>query len=104
MAVELTDADFKATIEGSEKPVLVDFWATWCSPCIHQGTIIEKWIQGKEDKVVLAKVNVDQAGATAASFGITAIPTLILFSGGKEVARAVGVQRESDLDAMLEKA
>lgn len=104
MAMELTDADFKTTIEKSDKPVLVDFWATWCSPCIHQGTILEKWIQGKEDRVVLAKVNVDQANATAASFGITAIPTMILFSKGKEVARVVGVQRESDLDAMLEKA
>lgn len=103
MAIELTEADFQTTVESSDKAVLVDFWAAWCGPCRHQGQILEKWAEGK-DKVVVAKVNVDQESAIAAKFGITSIPTLILFSKGAEAARVVGVQRESDLDSMLSKA
>jgi thioredoxin 1 len=104
MAKELTEADFDTTIESSDKPVLVDFWAAWCGPCRHQGQILDKWSTGNEDKVVIAKINVDQENAIAAKFGITSIPTLILFSKGQEVARVVGVTRESDLDAMISKA
>ena len=104
MAQELTDTDFKTTIESSDKPVLVDFWAVWCGPCRHQGMILDKWAEANGENVMLAKVNVDQASAIAAQFGISSIPTLILFSKGNEVARAVGVQRESDLDGILAKA
>ncbi|MBU0755408.1 MAG: thioredoxin [Planctomycetes bacterium] len=103
MAIDLTQADFQSTVEGSDKAVLVDFWAAWCGPCRHQGQILEKWAAQNEDKVIIAKVNVDQENAIAAQFGITSIPTLILFSGGKEAGRVVGVQRESDLDAMVAK-
>lgn len=104
MAIELTAADFQSTLEESDKPVLVDFWAAWCGPCRHQGQIIDKWSGVNDEKVLIAKVNVDQENAIAAQFGITSIPTLILFSKGQEVSRAVGVQRESDLDSMLAKA
>ena len=104
MAIELTQADFQSTLDGSDKPVLVDFWAAWCGPCRHQGQILEKWAADNADKVVIAKVNVDQENAIAAKFGITSIPTLILFSGGKEAGRVVGVQRESDLDTLVSKA
>lgn len=104
MALELTDADFQSTLDGSDKPVLVDFWAVWCAPCRHQGVVLDKWAGPNEDKVTIAKVNVDQANGVATQFGITSIPTIILFNKGKEVARAVGVQRESDLDGMLSKA
>ena len=103
MAIELTAADFQSTLDTSGKPVLVDFWAAWCAPCRHQGQIIDKWAGANDEKVLIAKVNVDQENAIAAQFGITSIPTLILFSQGKEVSRAVGVQRDSDLDSMLAK-
>ena len=66
--------------------------------------LLEKWASANDAKVLIAKVNVDQENAIAAQFGITSIPTLILFSKGNEVGRAVGVQRESDLDDMLAKA
>lgn len=103
MAIELTEADFQSTIESSDKPVLVDFWAAWCGPCKHQAQVLDSWSSGNDEKVIIAKVNVDQANAIAAKFGITSIPTLILFSKGEEVARAVGVQRDSDLDNLLTK-
>ena len=103
MAKELTEADFQTTVETSDKPVLVDFWAAWCGPCRHQSQVLEKWSEQNNDKVLIAKVNVDQENAVAAKFGITSIPTLILFSGGQEISRAVGLQRDSDLDAMLTK-
>ena len=104
MAKELTGAEFESTLKSSDKPVLVDFWAVWCGPCRHQGQILEKWAEGKDDEVLVAKLNVDDENAIAAQFGITSIPTLILFSKGEEVDRAVGVQRESALDTMLTKA
>jgi len=104
MAIELTEADFQTTVDSSDKAILVDFWAAWCGPCRHQSQILEKWASENNDKVVVAKVNVDQENAIAAKFGITSIPTIILFSKGKETARVVGVQRETDLDAMLSKA
>jgi thioredoxin 1 len=104
MAKELTGADFQTTLENSDKPVLVDFWAAWCGPCRLQGQVLDSWSSQNDDKVLIAKLNVDQENAIAAKFGISSIPTLILFSKGKEVARAVGVQREADLDSMLTKA
>ena len=104
MAQELTDADFQSTIENSDKPVLVDFWAVWCGPCRHQSMILDKWAEQNGEKVLLAKLNVDDANAIATQYGVTSIPTLILFSKGKEITRAVGVQRESDLDNLIAKA
>ena len=101
MAIELTEADFQSTLDNSDKPVLVDFWAVWCGPCRHQTQILDSWSGEHPDEVTVAKLNVDQESSIAAKFGITSIPTLILFSKGKEVARRVGVQRDTDLDAML---
>jgi thioredoxin 1 len=65
--------------------------------------ILDKWAEQNGDKVLLAKLNVDDANAIATQFGVTSIPTLILFSKGKEITRAVGVQRESDLDNLIAK-
>jgi thioredoxin len=104
MAKELSGAEFQTTIDNSEIPVLVDFWAEWCGPCRHQSQILGKWGSENESKVMIAKVNVDQENALAAQFGINSIPTLILFSKGKEVGRVVGVQRDTDLDTLLAKA
>jgi len=101
MAIELTDADFQSTIESSDKAVLVDFWAVWCGPCKHQGMILEKWAEQHSEKVVVAKVNVDNENAIASKFGISSIPTLILFSKGKEITRKVGVQSDADLDELV---
>ena len=104
MAKELTEADFQSTIDNHDKPVLVDFWADWCGPCKHQGRVLEGWSAENEDKALVAKIDVEKETALATKFGITSIPTLILFSKGKEVARSVGVQRDTDLDDLVSRA
>ena len=104
MATEIDEAAFEATVLKSPTPVLVDFFATWCAPCMAQGPILEKWAESRQDKVKVVKLNVDNAANTASQFGVMSIPTLIVFKAGKEVARAVGVQQDKSLDALLAKA
>ena len=98
---ELTGTTFQETIANSTKPVLVDFWAPWCGPCQIQGPILEKFQAGHSDEVVVAKVDIDQNQDIAAQLGIMSIPTLILFSGGKEVKRVVGLQTEQALADLI---
>jgi len=104
MAVEIEEAAFEAKVLKSPVPVLVDFFATWCGPCVAQGPILEKWASGHEGRVTVVKLNVDNAPNVASQFGIMSIPTLVLFKSGKEVARAVGLQQDKGLDALLAKA
>jgi thioredoxin 1 len=104
MAQELSESNFDDVVGKSEKPVLVDFYATWCGPCVQQTPILEKWAQANESKVTVAKLNVDEAQQLASKFGVMSIPTLIIFKGGKEKVRAMGLQNDRGLDALLAKA
>ena len=104
MVAELQEQDFEEQVLKASKPVLVDFFATWCGPCLQQAPVLEKWAGANADKVEVAKLNVDSAQAIAAQYGVMSIPTLILFNNGKEAARAVGLQNKTSLDALLEKA
>ena len=82
---------FQKVVLDNSNPVLVDFWATWCMPCRMVAPVIEQ-LAGEYPAVQFAKVDVDQVPEVAQEYGIAAIPTIVLFKGGKEVKRFVGVE------------
>ncbi len=96
MALILTNENFDEVINGT-KPVLVDFWATWCGPCKMLAPTIEELAEELKDEVVVAKLDVDKAQQIAMKYGVMSIPTLVLFNGGKEVKRTVGFQPKAKL-------
>jgi len=100
---ELDDRTFQDAIENADKPILVDFWAPWCAPCLMVSPTVMKVGEKYADKIDVAKVNVDDAGATATALGIRSIPTLMIFSGGEIKERVVGVQDESTLSRLVDK-
>ena len=101
MANAITTADFDGIISGSDKPVLVDFWATWCGPCRALGPIVEQIGEEMADELAVYKCNVDDEGALAQRFGIMSIPTLILFKGGEAVHTMVGSMPKAELVAEI---
>lgn len=88
--LQLTDASFEAMVGGTDLPVVVDCWAEWCGPCKRFAPIFEEAAKTLEPKVRLAKLDVDANPASSTRLGIRSIPTLLLFKGGKEVARISG--------------
>ena len=100
--VHLTDESFDDAV--AEGVVLVDLWASWCAPCLMQAPVLEKVADALGETAKIAKLNVDEGGATAARFGVQAIPTLLLLKDGVEVERFVGLQSEAALVSAIEKA
>jgi thioredoxin 1 len=99
--LELNDNNFEA--ETKSGVVLVDFWAPWCGPCRMQTPILEQ-IAGKVEGAKIAKLNVDDAPAIAAKFGVQSIPTLLVLKDGESVKQMVGVQQADTLIAALNAA
>ena len=99
MVKEITTANFETEVLKSEKPVLIDFWATWCGPCMRQGPIVEELA---EEGYAVGKVDVDQNMELAQQFRVVSIPTLILFKNGAEVQRFVGLTSKEDLKNAME--
>ena len=102
--IHVTDEAFEKTVLQSSLPVMVDFWAPWCGPCKMIAPLVEELAKEYDGKAVLAKVNTDDHPMWASRFGIMGIPTLIVFKGGKEVARVVGAVRKEVLKSKLDAA
>lgn len=90
--VNLTTSTFHETINSSDKPVLVDFWAEWCGPCKQIAPILEQIATEEGSRVTIAKVNVDEHPDLAGQFNVMSIPTLLLFSGGEIKTKIVGAK------------
>ena len=98
----ITDANFDAEVLKSDIPVLVDFWAAWCGPCRQLVPIIDELAKEFKGKVKVGKLDTEENNNTPAKFGITAIPTLIVFKNGQVVNKMVGVKSKKDLKAALD--
>lgn len=101
--IELTKKNFAETVINSPVPVLVDFWATWCGPCRMISPVVEK-IAETADGFAVGKVNVDEQESIAVDYQIAAIPTLLVFKGGKVVKKSVGLASEEEILEMIASA
>ena len=99
--VILTEKNFEEEVLKSDKPVLVDFWATWCGPCRMLAPTIEKIAEEQEGVIKVGKIDVDDEPELAAKYGIASIPTLMVFKNGEVVKSSVGVQPKPMIEAML---
>jgi len=102
--LKLDDESFARTIAETDVPVLVDFYADWCGPCKMMAPAVDELAREQHGKALVAKLDTDRAQRTAGGFGIRGIPTVIVFKGGKEVARQTGAVQKPALAALLAKA
>jgi thioredoxin 1 len=102
--VNIDETNFQKTVLESTKPVLVDFWATWCGPCRMVAPIIDELSKSYQDKIGFAKINVDESPKLASQYGVMSIPTLIIFKNGKPDQQVIGFKPKNELKTMLDNA
>ena len=100
--ITITNKNFDQEVLASDKPVLVDFWATWCGPCRMLAPIVEEIAESRSD-IKVGKVNVDEESELAVRFGISSIPTVMVFKNGELTAQSVGYRPRAEIEALLEK-
>lgn len=100
LTVDVTDKSFADVVLGSDKPVLVDFWATWCGPCRMVAPVLDEIAQ-EHETITIAKLNADENPTTVREYKVMSLPTLILFAGGEPVLQIVGAKPKAALLAEL---
>ena len=100
-ALSITKNNFQEEVINSEKPVLVDFWASWCGPCKMLSPIVDEFAEENVGKVKVGKINIDEQPDLATQFRVMSIPTAMLFVNGQPTQTLVGVQPKARLEAML---
>lgn len=100
--VHLSDNEFGQEVLQSKEPVLVDFWAPWCAPCLAITPILEELSKEYNDRLKICKVNVDENQAAAAKYQVLSIPTLLFFKGGKITNQIVGIRPASDIKKTID--
>ena len=101
MGININDANFKQEVLEESLPVLVDFWAVWCGPCLRLAPVIEQIAKEYKGKLKVCKLNVDDAPKTAASYEVMSIPTLAIFKKGKVVDKIVGALPKKELESAI---
>ena len=96
----ITKDNFQSEVMQSDKPVLLDFWASWCGPCRMVSPIVDEIAEERAD-IKVGKINVDEQGELAQQFGVMSIPTLVVLKGGQMVERVVGARGKEDILALL---
>ncbi len=102
--VPIDDSNFDQTVLQSAKPVLMDFWAIWCKPCLMVAPILDELAEEYDGRINFVKLDVDQNPKTAAKYSIMSIPTLLIFKNGEPISHIVGVRPKGELKQSLEAA
>ena len=101
MGININDSNFKQEVLEESLPVLVDFWAAWCGPCLRLAPVIEQISKEYKGKLKVCKLNVDDSPKTASSYDIMSIPTLAIFKNGKVIDKIVGALPKAELETAI---
>jgi thioredoxin len=102
--IKIVSNNYTQEVENSNMPILVDFWASWCGPCLAVAPVLEQLAVKYSGKIKIGKINVDEEPALASNFRVMSIPTLILFKEGKAIQQMIGLRSVQELEGMIKKA